>query len=405
LLSLTAAFGVINYHFIKLPTMVGVMVVALIMASTILGLSHAGLDLRPWAHAVLDTIDFDKALLDGMLSFLLFAGALHLDLGQLRDEAWTVALLATVGVVTATATVGVVLWLGLSWVGVELSLPYCLVFGALISPTDPIAVLGILRQAKVPKSLEVRITGESLFNDGVGVVVFIAVLGFATGSGGNSSTREVGLLFLQEAVGGAVFGLLIGFMAYRVLKGIDDYRVEIMVTLALVTGGYALASLMHTSGPIAIVVAGLLIGNQGRKFAMSKKTRDNLDAFWEITDEILNAVLFVLIGLELLLIDLRISYVLAGLLAIPIVLFSRFVSVGGPIAAMRLRRKFGRGTIRIMTWGGLRGGISVALALTIPPGPHRDAVVTVTYVVVLFSILVQGMTVAPAARRWMDRPA
>ena len=405
LLTLTAAFGAINYHFIKLPTMIGVMVVALIMSTAIIALNQVGVDLRPWAHTLLGQIDFDEALLNGMLSFLLFAGALHVDLGDLRDEGWTILVLATVGVVASTGIVAVLTWKALALVGVDLSFTWCLVFGALISPTDPIAVLGILRQAKTPKSLEVRIVGESLFNDGVGVVVFIVMLGVAMGAEGGADAGHVGLLFLEEAVGGIAFGLAIGWVAYRVLKSIDNYQVEILVSLALVTGGYALASLIHTSGPIAIVVAGLLIGNQGRRFAMSDKTRDNLDSFWEMIDEILNAVLFLLIGLEVLVIDLRGSYVLAGLLAIPVVLTSRFVSVGVPLALIRLRRKLERGTVRIMTWGGLRGGISVALALSVPPGPHRDVILTVTYVVVMFSILGQGMTVGPAVRRWMDRPA
>jgi CPA1 family monovalent cation:H+ antiporter len=385
--------------------MIGVMVVALIMVSIIIALNQVGVDLRPWAHMLLDQIDFDEALLNGMLSFLLFAGALHIDLQELRSEAWIVLLLATVGVVASTAIVAVLTWGTLALVGVDLSFAYCLVFGALISPTDPIAVLGVLRRANTPRGLAVRIAGESLFNDGFGVVLFMALLGLATGGAGETSASHVGLLFLEEAVGGVMFGLVIGSLTYRVLKRIDDHHVEILVSLALVTGGYAVASLIHLSGPITIVVAGLLIGNQGRKFAMSNNTRDNLDTFWEIIDEILNAVLFLLIGLELLIIDLRGSYILAGLLAIPVVLASRFASVGAPITLMRLRRTFGPSTIRLMTWGGLRGGISVALALSVPPGPHRDVILTVTYVVVLFSILVQGMTVGSAIRRWMDRPA
>ncbi|MEZ4364060.1 MAG: sodium:proton antiporter [Kofleriaceae bacterium] len=400
LLTLTAAFSAINYHFIKLPTMIGVMVVALIMSSSIIALNQLGVDLRPWAHTLLGEINFDKTLLQGMLSFLLFAGALHIDLRALRDEAWTVIVLATGGVVVSTGIVALLTYRGLGLIGLELSFGYCLVFGALISPTDPIAVLGILRQAKAPKSLEIRITGESLFNDGVGVVLFIAVLGIATGAG-QASLGHIALLFVEEALGGIAFGLVIGWVTYRVLKGINNYQVEILITLALVTGGYSLASLIHTSGPIAIVVAGLLIGNQGRKFAMSDTTRDNLDSFWEIVDEILNAVLFLLIGLEVLIIDLRWSYVLAGLLAIPIVLASRLISVGAPLSVMRRRRAMERGTVRTMTWGGLRGGISVALALAVPPGPHRDIILTVTYIVVLFSILVQGMTVASAVKRWV----
>ena len=403
LLTLTAAFSVINYHFIKLPTMIGVMVVALILSTVIIALGHLGLDLRPWAERILSEIDFNEALLNGLLSFLLFAGALHVDLGDLRDEGWTILILATVGVVVSTGLVGVLAWQGLAMVGVSLPLTWCLVFGALISPTDPIAVLGILRQARTPRMLQVRITGESLFNDGVGVVVFIVVLGLAVGGGDGAGhgpdLGHIGLLFLEEAVGGIVFGLVLGTLAYGVLKAIDNYQVEILVSLALVTGGYALASAIHTSGPIAIVVAGLLIGNHGRKFAMSDTTRDNLDAFWEMLDEILNAVLFLLVGIEVLVIDLDATTVLGGVLAVPIVLLSRFVSVGIPLALVRLRRHLERGTVRIMTWGGLRGGISVALALSIPMGPERDVILTITYVTVLFSILIQGMTVGPLVQR------
>jgi len=282
----------------------------------------------------------------------------------------------------------------------DLDIPfiYCLLFGALISPTDPIAVLGILKSAAAPKTLETKITGESLFNDGVAVVVFLVLLGVATG-GDELSAASVAGLFIQEAVGGVLYGLGIGTLAYWMLKRVDDYSVEVLITLALTTGGYALAEALHLSAPIAIVVAGLLIGNHGRSFAMSDKTREHLDTFWELVDEILNAVLFVLIGMEVLVLAVRQEYLLAGLLAIPITLLARLVSVGVPVGIMRRYRSFSRMVVTILTWGGLRGGISVALALSLPQGPVRDTLVTVTYMVVAFSILVQGLTIGPLVRR------
>lgn len=269
---------------------------------------------------------------------------------------------------------------------------YCLLFGALISPTDPIAVIGIVKGAGTSKSLQTKIVGESLFNDGIGVVVFIVLLGIAAG-GHEITAGEVGLLFAEEAIGGAILGLLLGMVSYWMLKSVDNYQVEIFITLALVVGGYTLAGALHTAGPIAMVVAGLLIGNHGRSLAMSEKTREHLDTFWELVDEILNAVLFVLIGFELLLVPRVPSHLLLGLLAIPLVLAARFAAVGGTVALLRLRRTFSPGAVRIMTWGGLRGGISLALALSLPTGEERAVLLSAAYVVVVFSILVQGLTV------------
>jgi CPA1 family monovalent cation:H+ antiporter len=287
-------------------------------------------------------------------------------------------------------------WLVSEWLGLGLPFIYCLLFGALISPTDPIAVLSILKTTGAPKSLETKITGESLFNDGIGVVVFLVLLGVATG--GELTAGHVAGLFLQEAVGGLVFGLLLGALGYYLLKNVDEYQVEVLITLALVMGGYSLAAALHLSGPIAVVVAGLMIGNHGRQLAMSEQTRQNLDTFWELLDEILNAVLFVLIGLELLLITYHQEYLIASVLLIPIVLLARFISVGVPIKLFSLRRTFTRNVTKLMTWGGLRGGISVALALSLPEGPERDLILAVTYSVVIFSIAVQGLTIAPLVR-------
>jgi len=397
LVSLSAVFSYINHRFLKLPTAIGLMLIALLMSLGLLALGPLGFALEQEVELMLHSVDFDETLLHGMLSFLLFAGALHVNLADLAKQRWVITTLATVGVVSATAITGLLSWWLFALVGLELPLIWCLVFGALIAPTDPIAVLGILKSAGAPKTLETKITGESLFNDGVAVVVFLLLAGIATG--GTEATVGGALwLFLQEAVGGTLFGLAIGALAYWMLKSVDNYQVEVLITLALTTGGYALAELLHLSAPIAIVVAGLLIGNQGRLLAMSDKTRGHLDTFWELVDEILNAVLFVLIGLEVLILTVRSEYLAAGLLAIPLVLFSRFVAVGLPVGVMRRYRTFSPKVVQILTWGGLRGGISVALALSLPAGETRDALVTVTYAVVVFSILVQGLTIGPLVR-------
>jgi CPA1 family monovalent cation:H+ antiporter len=332
-----------------------------------------------------------------MLSFLLFAGALHIDLNELTNQKWEVLIFATLGVILSTFLVGTFIYLVSGYLGLDMKFIYCLLFGALISPTDPISVLGMLKKAGVPKSLEVKIAGESLFNDGIGVVVFITVWDIAFG-GHDISFGRVVSLFAEETIGGIVIGFAIGWMAYKLLKSIDNYQVEILITLALVTGGYAITSALKSSGPIAIVIAGLLIGNHGRQFAMSVKTRQNLDTFWELIDEILNSLLFVLIGIELLMIPLSARYLFAGMIAIPIVLFSRVVSIGVPQFLLSIRKNFDYKSLKIMTWGGLRGGISVALALSLPAGDERNLIITVTYIVVVFSILVQGLTMKYVVR-------
>ncbi|MCL4168842.1 UNVERIFIED_CONTAM: hypothetical protein GTU68_016530 [Idotea baltica] len=298
---------------------------------------------------------------------------------------------------TSTFLVGFASYYIFGWLGLDIPFIYCLLFGSLISPTDPIAVLGILKTVGAPKSLETKIAGESLFNDGVAVVVFLVLLGIA-GVGGHGEHQEVSAasiatLFAQEAIGGAIFGFVIGYIAYRMLSSIDNYQVEILITLGLVFGGHALAIALHLSGPIAVVIAGLLIGNKGRKFAMSDKTREHLDNFWELIDEILNAVLFVLIGLEVLVLTFDTTAVIAGLIMIPVVLAIRFFSVGVPVSIMRARKTFTPKIVRILTWGGLRGGISIALVLTLPAGEYREVLLMITYVIVVFSILVQGMTI------------
>ena len=396
LVTLTALFSYINHRFIKLPTTIGVMVLALVLSLILMSLGELGYaPVEQRAAAIIGGIDFNQVLMQGMLSLLLFAGALHVNLEELAQNKWPIGILATVGVVTSTFLVGIASWLVLNVLfGISISLLYCLLFGALISPTDPIAVLGILKSAKAPKNLEIKIAGESLFNDGIAVVVFAILLGLAVG-GEEVTLGGVALLFTEEALGGIVFGLAIGYVAYLLLKSIDSYDVEILITLALVLGGYALAIHLHVSGPIAMVVAGLMIGNHGRSLAMSDTTREHLDTFWELIDEILNAMLFVLIGLEMIILTFEHDHLLASLLVIPIVLLARLACVGVPVHVMRRRFgfTFSPHAIKIMTWGGLRGGISVALALSLPLGPERQIVLALTYIVVLFSILVQGLTV------------
>ncbi|HIP81809.1 MAG TPA: sodium:proton antiporter [Leucothrix mucor] len=397
LISLAAVFSYINYRFIKVPSTIGLLVIALFMSLAIILLGKMGLPIEAQAKHLLSQIDFNETLMQGMLSALLFAGALHVHLDELKKQKWVVAVLASVGVISSTFMIGFASFYIFGWMGLDIPLIYCLLFGSLISPTDPIAVLGILKTVGASKSLETKIAGESLFNDGVAIVVFLVLLSMA-GVGGHGGHEEVNAmsiatLFAQEALGGAIFGLVIGYIAFRMLSSIDNYQVEILLTLALVFGGYALASAWHLSGPIAVVVAGLLIGNKGRKYAMSDKTRDHLDNFWELIDEILNAILFVLIGLEVLILNFNPTYIWAGLIMIVVTLLSRFISVGIPVSIMKLRKTFTPKIVRILTWGGLRGGISIALVLTLPEGEHREALLMITYIVVIFSILVQGLTV------------
>jgi CPA1 family monovalent cation:H+ antiporter len=377
------------------------MLIALLCSLVMILLDYFGiLDIRDQAEVMLSNVDFNKALMNGMLSFLLFAGSLHVSTSDLADMKWTVGLLATAGVMISTLIVGSLSSLLLSALGFDIPFIYCLLFGALISPTDPIAVMATLKKAGIARSLETKIAGESLFNDGVGVVIFVVILGLVVDPG-DITTGGVALLFFQEAIGGIIFGLLLGTIGFYLLKSVDNYQVEILLTLALVFGGYTLAMKLHTSGPIAVVVAGLLIGNRGRRYAMSTHTREHLDNFWELLDEILNVVLFVLIGLEILILEFDQTYLIAGALAVPLVLFSRFIAVGTPITVLKSLAvyRFSPHVIKILTWGGLRGGISVALALSLPPGPERDLFLVITYMIVIFSIVVQGLTIGKIANR------
>lgn len=398
LITLTALFAYLNHRFIGLPTTIGVMLVSLMVSLVVMGAGKLGLaGLEHSAEQVLRQVDFGDTLMHGMLSFLLFAGALHVNLDDLMKQRWAVGILASFGVVLSAFIVATLTWLLLPLLGLQLSFAYCLVFGALISPTDPIAVLGILKKVGVAPSIEAKIAGESLFNDGVAVVMFIICLQVATGRH-EPTLEHIGGLFLKEAVGGVLFGLLIGAGAFWLLKSVDNYQVEVLITLALVSGGYAMADRLHISGPIAMALAGLLIGNHGRMLAMSEQTRHHLDTFWELVDEVLNGILFVLIGLEILLLQFTGEFFTAGLLLIPVVLLARLISVGLPIGVLRTRQVFSPGVVKILTWGGLRGGISVALALALPHGPERNLILAVTYIVVVFSIVVQGLSVGRVVR-------
>ena len=398
IISLAALASYLNHRYVRLPATMGLMVIGLMLSLGFVLLGKAGvIDVAQAANLVRE-IDFSETLLHGMLAFLLFAGALHVDISDLSRQKGVIGVLATVGVVMATFATGGLFWAGAHLLGFDLPFIYALLFGALISPTDPIAVLGILKQAGAPKSLETKITGESLFNDGIGVVVFLTILDIVV-SGQTPAVGEVATFLLVEALGGAALGLLMGWVVYRLLRSVDAYPVEVLLTLALAAGGYSLAEAIHVSAPIAIVVAGLLIGNHGRSFAMSDKTREHLDTFWELLDEILNAVLFVLMGLEVIALTLEWGYLALGGLAIVAALLARLLSVGLPIGLMRFGRPFSPGVVPILTWGGLRGGISIALALSLPATPERDLILTATYVVVVFSVLVQGLTLGPLIRR------
>lgn len=399
LITLTAGLAYINARVLRLPSAIGLMATALLGSLIVLALDGLNVtEVAPRVSALLDQVNLSYALLHGMLGILLFAGALHVDLGDLREFRLPITILALGGTALSTAAVGIGSYFVLAALGLDVHFVHCLLFGALISPTDPIAVLGILKAAKAPKSLEVTITGESLFNDGVGVVFFLAILGVA--AGGELSAASIAHLFVQEAIGGVVFGIVIGYIGFRLLRSIDQYSVEILITLAMVLGGYVAAEAIHVSAPIAAVAAGLLVGNQGRALAMSDTTRDHLDAFWELIDEILNAVLFLLIGLEVVHLKLSVELLVASAIMIPLVLAARWVSVAVPLAALPGFRRRARGAAVLLTWGGLRGGISVALALSLPNGPERNIILVITYCIVVFSILIQGTTLGRLVRRF-----
>ena len=400
--TVVAAASYLNFKLFRLPPAIGLMVVGLLLSVILIVLHAAGVPIGRHAQAFLDRASFSDFLMRGILSFLLFAGALNIDLSRLREDRLVVGSLATVGVILSTFLVAGALYLVLPLLHLSLSFGYCLVFGALISPTDPLAILSILEQMRSRDTLYTKIAGESLFNDGVGVVAFVVALTVASGSGPVGPAGVLALI-AQEAAGGVLFGLAVGWVVYRMLRSVDNYTVEILLTLALVTGGYALADFVHVSGPLAMVVAGLIIGNRGRAFAMSETTRRNLDLFWKLVDEFLNAALFVWMGLEILVLTFTWEEIMVGLAAIPIALLARFLSVASTIGMLRVNRRFPAGSVRILTWGGLRGALAVAMALSVPPGPARALIVPATYIVVVFSILVQGLTIKQVLlRTWKE---
>ena len=399
LIAISAVAGYVNHRLLKLPATSGTLVVALLSSFVVVATESVLPGLRAGIGSFLGEIDFNQTLMHGMLCFLLFAGALHVDLEALLKNKWTIGILSTGGVLLSTVAIGVLTWWMFALLGMGIPLVACFIFGSIISPTDPIAVMGLLKELDAPPNLEAQIGGESLFNDGVSVVVFfalVAVAGLPSATAPTeASTHATGLLvfFAREVGGGVALGLCLGYVAYRALLSIDDHPLELLITLAVAMFLYTVSFWIGVSGPIAVVVAGLLIGNPGHKFAMSERTQEHVEAFWNMTDEILNAVLFLLIGLEFLSVPTRPVVIVAALLTVPIALVARLASVAIPVSAMSIRSGFVRGMIPLLTWSGLRGGISVAMVLSLPRFPARDLLLACTYAVVVFSILVQGLTV------------
>ncbi|UYG00282.1 MULTISPECIES: cation:proton antiporter [unclassified Halomonas] len=410
LITLAAVSSYFNYRYIKLPTTIGVMLVALLGSLALILISPYNDGLRDEATALVARIDFDQVVLHGLLAFLLFAAAIHVKFDHLRREWLPIGLLAVVGTLMSTFIVGTLAWWILGWMGLGIPFMHALLFGALISPTDPIAVVAIMKSVGVSQQLESQISGESLFNDGLGVVVFMVLLQLAGLDGAQQGSHlgspidaaAVGFLLLKEVGGALLLACAVGYTTHQMLKRVDNYQVEVLITLALAMGLYALADGLHLSAPIAVVIAGLFVGNHGRQFAMSDETRENVDTFWELIDEILNVVLFFLIGLELLILPIERAWLLAGALMIPVVVGARGFCVSLIMGTLKRVREQSPGTIRILTWGGLRGGISVAMALSLPEGDLRNLVLTLTYCVVVFSIVVQGLSMGKVIR-WSSR--
>jgi monovalent cation:H+ antiporter, CPA1 family len=396
---LAAVFAYINHRFIKLPGTIGIMIISLLSSLLIILLGEIKPVLFDQITRLIKSIDFYTILMKIMLSFLLFAGAFHIDGRSMKRQGLSILAFATIGTLISTFAVGSLFYACCALLHFPIGFLYCLLFGALISPTDPIAVLSILRQAQIPGSLETKINGESLFNDGVAVVIFVTVYAVISGGAANLDAGKIVWLFLREAGGGMLLGALLGYAGYLLLRSIDHYQIEVMITLAIVTGGYFLADQLGISGPLAMVVAGLITGSKSRDEVMSDTTRDYIDKFWEMIDEFLNAILFLLIGFEMLVLPFNRLFILLGLICIPITLLARYLSVLIPISILRYRTAFERNAIAILTWGGLRGGIPVALALSIPPEMHGEVFVVITYIIVLFSIIVQGLTIKKVVKK------
>ena len=401
LVVLSAVFGYINVRFLKLPNSIGLMLITIVFTFCVFALSYFDSTLLDAERFIIKQIDFKSVLLDVMLSFLLFAGALHTNFEQLKVQRWPVLVFSTFGVLVSTFLVGASVFLILQLIGLDINFIYCLLFGALISPTDPIAVLGILKKAGVPKKLEAKIVGESLFNDGVGVVIFLTIFQVALLGTGEIEAFDVFKLFGKEVFGGILLGGVLGWVTYRLMKSINDYDIEVIITLAAVMGGTVIAHKWHLSAPLAMVTAGLVVGNDTvRGTAMSEITESYVDKFWELIDILLNTILFVLIGMEILVLTFKTEYILAGIIAVPVVLLCRYLSLLLPISLFKKKLDFVPKTNLIMTWGGLRGGISIALALGLTEAMQRDLFLVITYVVVVFSILVQGLTVGKLVKRF-----
>lgn len=403
LIVLASFFSYINLRVLKLPSTIGVMIIAMI--TSILLVVSGSLFPSFFSHfsSLLKDVDFTEVLMGAMLNFLLFAGAVHINLQDLREQKGPIIVFSTVSVLISTFAIGIILYYAFRLFHFDLPFLYCLLFGSLISPTDPIAVLGILKKAKVRKSLETKVAGESLFNDGVAVVVFSVILQLTQGSEIDLSVGHVSWLLVKEALGGFLLGILLGWGSSNAIRKIDDYNVTVLITLSVVMGGYLIAHALHISGPLTMVAAGIVIGNYGKKTAMSTTTKDYLNKFWELIDEIMNAILFLFIGFELLLIPHINQYWLMGVVAILVVLLARFISIWIPVKLIPFRNKFSSGTIKILVWGGLRGGVSIALALSVDNGPYKQVILAITYFVVVFSIIVQGLSIGKVANRVLSK--
>lgn len=398
LITITAIASYINHRFIKLPNSIGLTLVALIASLTLIAIDLLGLDLGKYAQTFIRSIDFNNTFVGGMLSFLLFAGALHLDVVELAKSKWLISVLATIGVIISTLLIGGFIYYLSYLLGINMRLIDCLVFGALISPTDPIAVLDCLKRANVRSSLAFNIAGESLFNDGIGIVAFVILTSIAHGDV-SPEKHQIIIMVLQQLFGGIGLGLVLGYLTYWLLRNVNDYEVSVLITLALTTGGYLLATKLNTSGPIAMAIAGLFVGSKLTSCRLSKKTIEELHRFWDLIDKVLTAILFVLIGMVILQVDFSHDGIILAVLAIPVVLLARLISVKVPLSLFSIFQKFSKFTTLVLTWGGLRGGISIALALSLPNDGHKLEILVMTYTVVVFSILVQGLTINPMIKK------